>query len=90
MLFDICGDWRIIVFKRYFVEIEHMRLFEIITKLPFDDPYLIATEVTNPDYQTSALTEVYDILFINFQHLFHHLQLLTPPLNSLYYINAQI
>ena len=50
MTFDICRDFRIIVFKRYFVEIEHRCLSEIMAKLPFDDPYLIATEVTNPDH----------------------------------------
>ena len=29
---------------------EHRCLSEIMAKLPYDDPYLIATEVTNPDH----------------------------------------
>ena len=39
--------------RKYFIIITDYYM----VKLPFDDPYLIAAEVTNPDHQTSTSTE---------------------------------
>ena len=43
-----------------------------MVKLPFDDPYLIAAEVTNPDHQTSASTE-------NLRYFVNKFPALIPP-----------
>ena len=70
MPFDFCGDQRIIVFKKYFVEIGC--LSKIMAKLPFDDPCLIATEVTNPDHWSLCFNR-------SLRYFFNKFPALIPP-----------
>jgi len=55
--------------RKYFIIITD---YYTMVKLTFDDPYLIAAEVTNPDHQTSASTE-------NLRYFVNKFPALIPP-----------